>query len=198
MDISEVKNDKENFLASVSSIHGQSYRVIDQLSQHAVKSLIKFSTTDRNKSVLKSTNDNRKRKSTDLSDKFLSVIEELKKDKLEIVDFTNAELGDNNLIMLCEYISKSSKVKVLKLNRNKLTDQCLGFLVSSCNNTKITTINLSNNVFTEQSIDYLFKLNSNGSKSQIRHVSLNFNKISRKIVKKKIEELSKINVMVTI
>ena len=114
---------EDNFLASASSIHGESHRMLD-FSHHgeSIKGFANHSSTDRNKSVFNSASQNRKKNLIEVPEKYRKMVEGLKDDKIEIADFTGAELGDSKLILLCEYIAKSSKLRSLKLNKNKITD----------------------------------------------------------------------------
>ena len=48
--------------------------------------------------------ENKKRKKIDIPEKYKQVFEDLKSDKCEVIDFGGAELGDQNVLALCEYI----------------------------------------------------------------------------------------------
>lgn len=56
-----------------------------------------------------------------LPEKYEKIFDGIINDQLETVDFTNAELGDQVLIQIAEYM-RGKKIKTLKLIRNKLTD----------------------------------------------------------------------------
>ena len=50
------------------------------------------------------------------------MIEGISSDSLETVDLTNAELGDSTTLQVVEMMRGNSRVKTLKLIRNKLSD----------------------------------------------------------------------------
>ena len=72
-------------------------------------------------------------------------------DTLETVDLTNAELGDNTVLHILEMMKDNSKVKSLKLIRNKLTDEGLAKMMPFL--THLTSINLSQNQLTENTLN---------------------------------------------
>ena len=60
-----------------------------------------------------------------VAEKYKGVVDDLKNDRAETIDLTGADLGDANISTLCNFIKKSKKLKVLKLIKNKLTDDCI-------------------------------------------------------------------------
>ena len=60
-----------------------------------------------------------------IPEKYEAVFDDLKNDRCDCLDFTNAQLGDATVVQLTEYIKNSSKLRTIKLIRNKLTDECL-------------------------------------------------------------------------
>ena len=71
------------------------------------------------------TNKKRNPKKIEIPEKYRSTLEDLKADRCEVIDFNGAELGDQNVLALVEYIEKSKKLRNLKLVRNKLSDECI-------------------------------------------------------------------------
>ena len=67
-------------------------------------------------------------------------------DTLDTVDFTNAELGDNTLLHILEMMRDNTRVKTLKLIRNKLTDEGIVKMIPYFTN--IHSLNLSQNQLT--------------------------------------------------
>lgn len=65
-----------------------------------------------------------------------------------MIDFGGAELGDHNILGICEYIEKSSKLRTLKLVRNKITDDIMHELLNACFCAKVTSLNLGQNQLT--------------------------------------------------
>ena len=60
-----------------------------------------------------------------VAEKYKGIVDDLKNDRAETIDLTGADLGDANISTLCSFIKKSKKLKVLKLIKNKLTDDCI-------------------------------------------------------------------------
>lgn len=48
--------------------------------------------------------DNKKKKKIEIPEKYKQVFQDLKNDRCEVIDFGGAELGDQNVLALCEYI----------------------------------------------------------------------------------------------
>ena len=47
----------------------------------------------------------------------------IKSDSVELVDFQQSDLFDSNITNLCEALKNNKKIKVIKLMRNKITDE---------------------------------------------------------------------------
>lgn len=75
--------------------------------------------------------ESKKRRKIEVGEKFKGIIEDIKNDRAETIDLTGAELGDNNVSGLCFYLRKTKKLRILKLTKNKLSDECLNELVMS-------------------------------------------------------------------
>lgn len=86
----------------------------------------------------------------------MAIIEDLKHDRCEVIDLGGAELGDQIVTELCEYIQVSEKLRTIKLMRNKLTDDVIEPLVSACWN--VNTINLGQNSMTNTALDILSEI----------------------------------------
>ena len=80
------------------------------------------------------------------------MLEQLYNDQLELLDLTNAELGDSTVLQICEFL-RGTKVKSVKLIRNKLTDDAILKMLYALGN--VVTLNLSQNMLTEHTIDNL-------------------------------------------
>lgn len=94
----------------------------------------------------------KKKKKFSVSEKFKGTIDDLKNDRAETIDLTGAELGDANIMAISEYIGKSKKLKVLKLIKNKLTDECIQELFLGLKESKVSSLNLSQNNLSEKAI----------------------------------------------
>jgi Ran GTPase-activating protein (RanGAP) involved in mRNA processing and transport len=139
-------------------------------------------------------NENKRRKRVDVPEKYKNVLEDLKNDRAETIDFGGAELGDQVIIALCDYIAKSVKVRNLKLVRNKLTDEAMYDILSACFKSKITSLNLGQNFFTEKSFEMFEKYEL----GDIRNITLSLNKINRRNVKDRLEEFTKRGITMSI
>lgn len=101
--------------------------------------------------------DNRKKRKLKIPEKYEAVFDDLKADRMECIDFTNAELGDAILIQLVEYIRSSTKLRTVKLIRNKLSDECLPHLLDACRESRIVSLNLGQNALTDKALEILEK-----------------------------------------
>lgn len=88
----------------------------------------------------------------------------------------------------------TSRVKTLKLIRNKLTDECLPKLLECCLECKITTINLSQNSLT----DYALEVLENAEYRDLRSITLNQNRINQRNARSRIQELKRIGLTVLV
>ena len=60
--------------------------------------------------------------------KYEKVLEGVKSDKLDVVDFTNAEMGEAICVGISELV-KGTRAKTVKFIRNKLGDDCTEKLI---------------------------------------------------------------------
>ena len=94
-----------------------------------------------------------------LNEKFLPVLNGLKTDVLDVVDFTCADLGDAGLAFLADNLSTSVSMKSLKLVKNKITDEGAMILCKALmSNNSLANLNLTLNQLTEKSIDIFLGL----------------------------------------
>jgi hypothetical protein len=89
-----------------------------------------------------------------------------------LLDLTNAELGDSTILQICEFL-RGTKVRVVKFIRNKLTDEVIPKMIYSLGN--VITLYLSQNLLTEQTIEYL--ISNRTSLANLKSVILSQNKI---------------------
>lgn len=92
---------------------------------------------------------------------------------VDTIDFTNAEVGDQTMAQICEFV-KFSKARTIKFIRNKLTDNGIEKLLPSLINAQI--LNLSQNNLTEAVIDIFIK-HRFGYLSGLKNLILSQNKI---------------------
>jgi len=84
-------------------------------------------------------------------------VEDLRCDRADCVDLTNAELGDVIVLQLCDYIRNSTKLRSLKLVRNKISDEIFPHLMEACTESRLTSLNLGQNLLTDKALDILAK-----------------------------------------
>lgn len=122
-----------------------------------------------------------------LNEKFAKIINSFKQDSLEIIDLTGAELGDTGVSYIAEYIACSRNARSLKLLKNKISDEGAGVLIKALSgNYFIHTVNLTQNMLTDKSMDNfagLIKTNST-----IKNLYLSLNSISALKCKNRIKE----------
>lgn len=100
---------------------------------------------------------NRRKKKLKIPEKYEAIVEDLRCDRAECIDLTNAELGDAIILQLCDYIRNSTKLRSLKLIRNKLSDEAFPQLMEACTESRISSLNLGQNLLTDKALDVLAK-----------------------------------------
>ena len=78
--------------------------------------------------------------------------------------------------------------------RNKLTDEVMYDILSACFKSKITSLNLGQNFFTEKSLEMFEKYEL----GDIRNITLSLNKINRRNVKDRLEDFTKRGITMSI
>ncbi|CAD8113468.1 unnamed protein product [Paramecium sonneborni] len=139
----------------------------------------------------------KRKKTFKMNEKFDSIWQAFKNDNLEIVDFSNAELGDEGCSIIADQLKISKKVKQLKLARNKISDDGASILLqalSQCIN--VVSLHLSSNMITERTLDQILLLIK---QSQLpKNIYLSQTLINATKSKKKVEELKKLGYLVNI
>ena len=102
-------------------------------------------------------------------------------------------MGETIILQISEFI-RGSKVKSLKLIRNKLSDECLLRLLPALDH--IITLNLSQNLFTERALDIFY--NNQKQLPHLKSLILSQNKIIERKHKFLIEKLRKIEWTVSV
>ena len=137
----------------------------------------------------------KKKKKMVIPEKYKAIVDDLKYDREDQIDLGGAELGDTNIEILCEYIRKSKKLRVLKLIRNKMSDEVIPILIQACAESNISSLNLSQNQLTDKSV---LSIAESSNLQKIRSITLSLNKINRRNVKQSIENLAKKGVTLSI
>lgn len=120
-------------------------------------------------------------------------MDQLYSDTLDLLDLTNAELGDGTILQICEFL-RGSKVRSVKFIRNKLTDDAIPKMMPALEN--IVTINLSQNMLTEHALDYL--IGYRAQMPNMKSIILSQNKIIERKHKGHIDRLRKLDLTVSV
>lgn len=97
------------------------------------------------------------------------------------------------VVCIVELLKVNKSVKMLKLIRNRLTDDFVERILPFIGN--VTTLNLSQNYLTEKSLDYIMA--ATNQLPSLRNVVLSQNRIREKGCKGKLDELKKMNITIT-
>ena len=108
-----------------------------------------------------------------------------------------AELGDEGLLLICDAVFENNRIQSLKLVRNKISDQG-GFALLSAieNNSALHTLNLCNNNLSEHFLEKVIEM-AHRKATGLKHIYINSNGFSANKSKKKIEELKKFGITIT-
>lgn len=82
---------------------------------------------------------------------------------------------------------------MLKLVKNKLTDDCLTELFEAVAESKVSSLNLSQNLLTDKSC---LIISASSIPQTLKTITLSLNKINKRSVKTKIDELGKKSVAI--
>lgn len=109
------------------------------------------------------------------------------------MDLTNAELGDNTIVLISEFLV-GSKVKAVKFIRNKLSDEGIGRMIPYLRG--VITLNLSQNLLTERVLDVIIE--NRNEMEMLKSVILSQNKINTRNAKAKIDKLKGLDIVVSL
>ncbi|CAD8140486.1 unnamed protein product [Paramecium pentaurelia] len=133
-----------------------------------------------------------------MNDKLSNTFSIIHQDKSEIIDLSSIDFNDQIIQILGDYLKGTQTVKVLKLSKCKLTDDLLYKLVLNITQTKINTLHLQQNILTEKCLDnILTHLRQNGQ-TQLRSIYMNQNNVTAAKSKKKIDELKKFGIQISL
>lgn len=139
-------------------------------------------------------NDQKKKKKLKIPEKYEAIVEDLRCDRTDCVDLTNAELGDAIIISLCDYIRNTSKLRTLKLIRNKLTDEAFAHILEACSESKVTSLNLGQNLLTDKALEVASKCEL----KDLRNITLSQNRLNQRNSKNKVAEFKKAGVTISL
>ena len=115
-------------------------------------------------------------------------------DTVEAVDLTNAELGDSCVLHILELMKENTKVKSLKLIRNKLTDEGVAKMIPYFGT--LVSLNLSQNQLTEHTLTLI--TNNRSNLPNLRSLVLSQTKVVERKSKAVIEKLRKMEIAVSV
>ncbi|CAK85044.1 unnamed protein product (macronuclear) [Paramecium tetraurelia] len=172
-----------------------SHHELLDVSQILVQKQSKISNNNQNsnsKSQKKFTNNQK------MNDKLSNTFSIIHQDKSEIIDLSSIDFNDQIIQILGDYLKGTQTVKVLKLSKCKLTDDLLYKLVLNITQTKINTLHLQQNILTEKCLDnILTHLRQNGQ-TQLKSIYVNQNNFTAAKAKKKIDELKKFGIQISL
>ncbi|CAD8082256.1 unnamed protein product [Paramecium primaurelia] len=139
----------------------------------------------------------KRKKTFKINDKFEPIMQAFRNDNLEIVDLSNAELGDEGCNIIAEQLKICKKVKQLKLARNKISDDGANIILQALTqNANITSLHLSSNLISERILDIILNIIKIGQLP--KNIYLSQTLINATKAKKRIEELKKLGYVVNI
>ncbi|CAD8060141.1 unnamed protein product [Paramecium sonneborni] len=163
------------------------------------------STTIQKFSKFNNTNQNSNQKQTKrftnnqkMNEKLSHTLTIIHQDKNEIVDLSQIDFNDSIIQILGEYLKGTSNVKVLKLSKCLLVDDLFHKLLLTLSESKIHTFHLQQNLLTEKSLDFILVLLKQNPQTQLRLFYMNQNSLIASKAKKKIDELKKYGVQISI
>ncbi|CAD8150550.1 unnamed protein product [Paramecium pentaurelia] len=133
-----------------------------------------------------------------MNDKLSNTFSIIHQDKVEIIDLSSIDFNDQIIQILGDYLKGTQTVKVLKLSKCKLTDDLLYKLVLSITQTKINTLHLQQNTLTEKCLDNIITLFKQNAQIPLRSLYLNQNNFTAAKAKKKIDELKKFGIQISL
>ncbi|CAK60950.1 unnamed protein product (macronuclear) [Paramecium tetraurelia] len=139
----------------------------------------------------------KRKKTFKINEKFEPIMQAFRNDNLEIVDLSNAELGDEGCNIIAEQLKMCKKVKQLKLARNKISDEGASVVLQALTqNPNITSLHLSSNMISERILDVILNITKSGQLP--KNIYLSQTLINATKAKKRIEELKKLGYVVNI
>jgi len=137
----------------------------------------------------------RKKAALKVSDKFEPIIDGIEQNTLDIADLTGAELGDQGVLALIDYLKENTTLKSLKLLKNKITDEGGTALANLLYfNKTLHTINLTQNQLTEKTLEAFIEAIQAQKSVRLKSLYVSQNLMSLRNVKLKLKELAELGV----
>lgn len=105
--------------------------------------------------------------------KFGGVLRDLTANKLLQLELISGELRDAEISAISGLIANASRLKTIKLSKNRIGDEGLSHLCYSLLNSNVQTVDLSHNLISQEGLPFLLKLLKTNSK--IKRVNLKRN-----------------------
>ncbi|CAK67305.1 unnamed protein product (macronuclear) [Paramecium tetraurelia] len=166
-----------------------------ETSQILVQKQSKFSNTIQNsnqKQPKKFTNNQK------MNEKLSQTLTVIHQDKNEIIDLSQIDFNDQIIQILGEYLKGTQNIKVLKLSKCLIVDDLFHKLILNLAESKIHTLHLQQNLLTEKSLDHILVFLKQHPETQLRLYYMNQNSIIASKAKKKMDELKKYGVQISL
>ncbi|CAD8085511.1 unnamed protein product [Paramecium sonneborni] len=154
--------------------------------------------TNRNKlSSSKFTKVQKFNKDPKLHDKIINTLAMF--EKFEMIDFSTLDVTEQLILAIDEALKNKKIVKVLKMSKCKITDDLFAKLLSVIEESSVTALHLQSNTLTEKALDQILNIAKLKKHFECKQIYLNGNNnITLAKAKKKIEEIKKYGIQVTI
>ncbi|CAK69218.1 unnamed protein product (macronuclear) [Paramecium tetraurelia] len=120
-------------------------------------------------------------------------------EKFEMIDFSTLDVTEPLIQAIDEALKNRKIVKVLKMSKCKLTDDLFAKLLTVIEESSVTALHLQSNALTEKALDCLLNIAKVKKHFECKQIYLNGNiNITQAKAKKKIEEIKKYGIQVTI
>lgn len=129
-----------------------------------------------------------------LPDKYYRLVVSATTEPTEVFDLTHCGLDESTILALVELIRNNRSIKVLKLIRNRLTDEFVVAALPFLGNAMV--LNLSQNHLTDRSLEVL--ASGISQLPSLRTVILTQNRVRERNWKQRIEELRRLNVSIVL
>ncbi|KAM3135743.1 hypothetical protein pb186bvf_012140 [Paramecium bursaria] len=134
-----------------------------------------------------------------MNEKISNILSQIHLDSTEIIDMSLVDFSNELASLLAEYLKGKKSIKVLKLNKCKITDEQFSILFTCFDQNNITTLHLQSNNLSDKTLDFLVKLyNDNKIKVNLSSLYLNCNQISMAKIKRKLDALKKFGLTIQI
>lgn len=130
-----------------------------------------------------------------VADKFAGIVTGIEQNSVESADLTHAEIGDQGIVTLAEYLKENTTLKSLKLLKNKISDEGGVALAQVLYyNKSLQSLNLTQNQLTEKTLDAFIDVIKSRKVVKLKSLYLSQNNMNLRNLKPKIKELAEFGV----